>query len=120
MLAGRILYTVQWTANSFGTAIEDMRINHRGFYIFMIQPFLDGADIVPPFEQVGSEGMGEGMRGNMFVDFSCPGCFAHCFLYGSRANVVATDDTVRFTLRANLGRENILPNPFPVCICVFP
>jgi len=37
------------------TAIQHMGVNHRGFHIFMPQEFLDGANIIPGFQQVSCE-----------------------------------------------------------------
>ena len=74
-----------------------MRINHRGFYAFVPQQFLDGEDILSPFKQIGGRGVAEYIRGNMFVDFCRSGYYANCFLYGSRADMKAMNNVVRFS-----------------------
>jgi len=48
--------------------MEDVGINHRRFHILVPQQLLHGADVVAVFEQVGSEGVAEGMGGDVFVD----------------------------------------------------
>ena len=48
-----------------------MGVDHGGFDVFVTEEFLDGADIVAALEEVGSEGVAEGMeltRLGMVVD----------------------------------------------------
>ena len=46
-----------------------MGVDHGGFYIFVAEELLDGANVVTGLQEVGGEGVSEGMGGNVFVDF---------------------------------------------------
>ena len=46
-----------------------MGINHGGFDVFVAEEFLDGADVVAALEEVGGEGVAEGVGRNALVDF---------------------------------------------------
>ena len=52
---------VQWTPDTAAAAVEHVGIDHRGADVGVAQEFLDGADVVAPFQQVGREGMTEGV-----------------------------------------------------------
>ena len=43
------------------TAIENMGGDHCGFDIFVSEEFLDGADVVAALQEVGGEGVAEGV-----------------------------------------------------------
>ena len=51
-----------------GSSFYDVRIDHRGFYVLVPQQLLDGADVCAGFQQVGGEGMPEGVAGDALVD----------------------------------------------------
>ncbi len=48
--------------------VENVGVDQGGFDIFVTEKFLDGADVVAVFEEVGGEGMTEGMAGDVFGD----------------------------------------------------
>ena len=64
-----VLLIVQGTFDRQSAAVENMCIDHGGFDILMTQQFLDCADIVAGFKQVGGEAVTEDMRRNGFVYF---------------------------------------------------
>ena len=64
---GILLCAIKWAAYSFRPSIEDMRINHRGLDIFVAEEFLNCANIIASFEQVGREGVPESVWCNSFV-----------------------------------------------------
>ena len=64
---GKLLRAIQWTTDGFRTSIEDMRINHSGLDIFVAEEFLNCANIIASFEQVGREGVPESVWCNSFV-----------------------------------------------------
>lgn len=43
-----------------GAAIEDMRVDHGDFHIFVAGEFLDGADVVAIFEEMSHKAVAEG------------------------------------------------------------
>ena len=65
--------------NSGGAAVEGMSIDHRGRDVPGAQEFLDGADVVPGFEEMSREGMAEGM----WAGTLCDGCPRDGFLDGA-------------------------------------
>jgi len=64
---GILLRAIQWTMYSFRTSTEDMRINHSGLDILVAEEFLNCANIIASFEQVGCEGVLESVWSNSFV-----------------------------------------------------
>ena len=48
-----------------------MGVDHGGFDVFVTEEFLDGADIVAALEEVGSEGVAEGVASDSFLDMGC-------------------------------------------------
>jgi hypothetical protein len=64
---------IKRTFYSEGTPVEHMGVDHGGFDIFVSEEFLDGADIVASFEQMGSEGVAEGVGGDPLWDAGLDG-----------------------------------------------
>lgn len=50
------------------TAVQDMRIDHRGADVLVPEQLLDGADVVSRFEQMCSEGVTERVATHMLDD----------------------------------------------------
>ena len=59
---------VHWTRNPTIRLLENVRVNLRRRYIGVAEEFLDGADIVAGFEEVGGEGVAEGVAADGFGD----------------------------------------------------
>ena len=66
-----------------------MRIYHGGFDVFVSEEFLYGADVVAVLEEVGGEGVAEGVGGYRFVYFGKFGGSPNCFLQYARVGVMA-------------------------------
>lgn len=66
-----------------------MSIDHGGFDVFVPEEFLDGADVVAVLEEVGGEGVAEGVGGDVFVDVGGVGGGADGFLEEAGVEVVA-------------------------------
>ena len=60
--------SIQRTADALAAAIENMCINHGCTYILMPQKLLDGSDIIPILQQMGSKGMPESMTTDRLVN----------------------------------------------------
>ena len=58
----------------------------------MAEQLLDSADIVAIFQQVGGEGVPEGMASDALVDSCQTGRFFDCLLQGALADVMAAND----------------------------
>ena len=76
-----------------GATIEHMRIDHGGLDVLVAEQFLDCADVVAIFQQVGGEGMTEGVRGDAFLDPRFAGGLPDCLLQTAGAHVVAAGDS---------------------------
>ena len=73
--------------------MEDMGVDHGGFYVFVPEKLLNSADVVSVLEEVGCEGVTEGVRGNVFVYFG-----SFCSLFDSFLQVGFMDVmAARFT-----------------------
>jgi len=68
MVVDRVL--VERTVDRRGASVEDVGIDHRHPDVLVAQELLDGANVVACFEEVGGEGMSEGVAGNALMD-SC-------------------------------------------------
>ncbi len=96
-----------------------MGVDHGGLDIFVAEEFLDGADVIVVFEQVGGEGMAEGMAGDALVYTSRYGGCADGPLQAARIQVVATGDAGTWIYRKLIGWENVLPEPFAGRVGIF-
>ena len=64
---GILLRAIQLSTYGFRASIEDMRINYSSLDIFVAEEFLNCANIIVSFEQVGREGVPESVWCNSFV-----------------------------------------------------
>ena len=46
---------VQWAADTAGTSVEDVRVDHAGRNVAVAEQLLDGPDVVSVFEDRGRE-----------------------------------------------------------------
>ena len=60
--------SIQRTANSATSFIQNMGINHGGFDILMAQEFLNGTDIVVILQKLGGKAMAKSMTTDSLVD----------------------------------------------------
>ena len=58
---------IERALDGFCAALEDMGIDHSGFNVFVAEQFLHSSDIVAILEEVGGEGMPEGVGGDKFI-----------------------------------------------------
>lgn len=59
-----LLREVQGTPNAPASAVEDVGVDHRRADVPVAEKFLDGPDVVPFFEEMGSERMPERVAGD--------------------------------------------------------
>ncbi len=85
----------------------------------MTEEFLDGADVVAGFEQVGGEGVAEGVGTDGFDDPGGFGSGAHGLLHGTFVEVVAAQEAAAGIFGYPVGREDILPPPLRAGVGVF-
>jgi hypothetical protein len=99
--------------------IEDVSVDHRGADVFVAKKFLDGPDIVSCFEQVGGEGVPEGMAADMFDNSSFSDSFFYCPLEDCFMNVVPPFLSRLCVYPTVLLREDPLLAPFGGRVRVF-
>ncbi len=116
----RFSVRVERAADGEAAAIEDVGVDHRRADVLMAEQFLDGADIVAVFEEVGGERVAEGMAGDPFLNFGLTGGGADRFLERAAADVVAASDAGARVLGQPDRGEDILPDPFPAGPGVLP
>ena len=66
---------VQRTAHGEAALVQDVGVDHGGLDVLVAQQFLDGANIVTRFKQVGGKAMAEGVTTGALVDPGPLDCF---------------------------------------------
>jgi hypothetical protein len=64
----RLFSTVLGAFHSKTTLVENVGVNHGGFYVLVTENFLNRPDIVAFLQKVGRKGMSKGMASNAFGD----------------------------------------------------
>jgi hypothetical protein len=97
-----------------------MSIDHGGFDIFVAEEFLDGADVIAVLEQVGGEGVAEGVATDRFIGDASQDCSGtYGFLQATFSNMVTALNPRAWVRDNAFARKNILPGPFAIGIRVF-
>lgn len=129
-----VFSAVQRAFDCHSAALEDVGVDHGGFDVFVPEEFLDGADVVAVLEEVGGEGVAEGVGGDGFLDAGFLGGGADGFLEEAGVEVVAADPSSvlpKFNFRIwggsclagvageGGGGEEVLPDEFAGGVWVF-
>ena len=83
--------TVQRAADGQATAIEDVGVDHGGGDIFVAEKFLNRADIVTIFKQVGGKAVAKGVGANWLGQTHLLGSFADSFSQPAFIQMVSPD-----------------------------
>ena len=102
---------VEGAADGVGAALEDMGVYHGGADVFVAEEFLDGADVVAAFQQVGGEGVPQHMGGDVFGDACFAGGLTDGFLDAAGVQVVAAEQAAARVGGEVFGGEEVLPFP---------
>lgn len=86
----------------------------------MTQQFLDRADVIPSFEQMGGGAVAERMAASWLDDFCRANGFCHGSLQRFLVDVVPTFTATAWIERAFASGKDILSPPFAAGISVFP
>jgi len=99
-----------------GAAVEDVGVDHRGIEVCVAEEFLDGADVGAGFQEMGGEGVAEGVAGGGLEDFGAGDGVADKALEDGFVEVVASALTgARIGVGAR-GGEDPLPAPLAACV----
>ena len=109
---------VHRAADASSSAVEDVGVDHRGAHVPVAQQLLDRPDIVSVLEQVGGEGVAEGVAGDVFLDFGTRRRILHGALEDRFVEVVAMPEAGLGFHVLPVRRENPLPPPSVVCFRV--
>ncbi len=91
--------------------VEDVGVDHGGFEAFVAEEFLDDADVVALDEEVGGEGVAEGVAGDAGVEAGELGGDGDGFLEDGFVEMVAAE-LVGFEVQVvAVGGEEPLPGP---------
>ena len=110
---------IHWAGPTSPWAFHDMEIDHRGRDICMAEQILDGADVDSAFQEMGGEGMSQGMAGGPFVEAGFPDSFFELTRHRVVMEVIAGDSTVSGVGAEGGGGEYPLPGPLPWGVRVF-
>ena len=86
----RALQAIKRTANAGRTHITDVRVDHGRADVMMAEQFLNGANIMASFEQVGGEAMPKRMTNSRFRQFGCFDGLIKRLLNGRLMNMVTS------------------------------
>ena len=71
------LQAVERARHPQAAPVQDVRVDHRRADVAVAQQLLDGSDVVAVFEEVGCEGMTEGMAAGVLDDSGAVDRFVH-------------------------------------------
>ena len=79
-----LLQSVGGAADAVGAAVQDMGVNHRRSGVAVAKRFLNRADVMAAFEQMGCKRMPETVGGSRLVDLGSLHGAAYRFLNQAR------------------------------------
>ena len=88
-----------------------MGVDHGGGDVAVAEELLDGADVVAAFEEVGGEGVAEGVAGDSFGEVRFGGRSFDGALEDAFVEVVAVFGVVSMVFPAAGGGKDPLPDP---------
>jgi len=113
------LSVIQGGLDGEGAGVHDVGVDHGGAHVFVAQEFLDGADAVAGFEEVGGEGVAEDVGRDAFGHVCTPGRLPHGFLEAAFIGVMAPHSARSGIDREAGGGKDVLPAPFAGGVGVF-
>src|SRR5882672_10468865 len=109
---GRIdVEAVQRAHDSPGAAVEDVDVDHRGRDVAVAEELLDGPDVVAGLEEMGGEGVTEGVTGDAFGEAGTGGGELDGALEHGLVDVGAAPEMGRMVKVKARGGEEPLPRP---------
>ena len=82
------LQSVGWAADAERAAVEHVGVDHCGSDVAVAEQFLNRADVMPPFQEMGGTGVAEAVGGGGLPDFCCSHGATNRFLHQARIQVM--------------------------------
>lgn len=114
MEKNQLSHLIQRATHSQTALVENVRVAHGGFNIFVAEEFLHGADVVTVFKKVRGKGMAKGVGADPFGNPRLLGCAFDRLLDTALMKVLAAQHPAAWIHREPSGRKNPLPKPFAV------
>ena len=92
-------------------SVEDVGVDHGGFEAFVAEEFLDGADVLAGLQEVGGEGVAEGVAAGFFGEAGFLDGGGDGFLDDAGVQVVSVAGLVLGVVVGAGGGEEPLPGP---------
>lgn len=115
-----LLRKVQGTPNVPASAVEDVGVDHRRANVPVAEKFLDGPDVVPFFEEMGSERMPERVAGNSLGESGKGGGLLHGPLENRFVEVMTIQTSETDILELPCCGKYPLPAPLLLGCWIFP
>lgn len=103
-------FAVEWTLDTLDSSGQGMSVDHRRRDAVMAHQFLDGTDVAGGLEQVGGEGVSQGVTSGPFGDARAHEGEGESALDRGFVDVMASAGTFRENVHAG-SREHPLPGP---------
>jgi len=110
---------VQWALDGHSSALKDVGIDHGGAEVLVTEEFLDGANVIPILEEVGGEGVAEGVATDAFLNAGFAGSRFDSALQTGGIQVVTTLFSAARIERASGSGKEVLPDQFTSSVGVF-
>ncbi len=115
-----VLQSVGWAADAKWAAVQSVGVDHGGSDVAVSQQFLNGADVMPPFQEMDSKGMAQAVGFGWLADLCCNHVPTDRFLHQARIQVMPALLAGFVVAPALVLGEHPLPCPLPVGMVVLP
>lgn len=106
------LEAIDWALDAEGAAVEDVGVDHGRADVSVAEEGLDGSEVGAVLEEMGCEGVAEGVGGDALVNLGSDGGSADGSLDSGFVEVVSPSDSGSRIGRESGGGEDPLPAPF--------
>src|SRR5512145_2859877 len=96
-----------------------MGVYHRGTDVTVSEEFLDGADVIPSFQEMGCKGVPKRMATSWLGDVCLADSGVHRPLQDQFVDVMPPDDAGTRVARQSGRRKDILPYPLVMGVGIF-
>ena len=112
--------SVERAADGQAAALQDVGVDHGGLDVLVAEELLDRADVVVVLQQVGGEGVAEGVAGHALVEAGGTWRLTDSALQAAFVEVMAPRLAGAGVSRELRGGEDVLPDPFAGRVATWP